>query len=81
MCIKWLERDIERLNGNSNFLIGAIEKLSLIPALVGLYIAYEKITDQDPIDNTADLFEPKSTELFLTAFILGIYSGAFLSKR
>jgi len=39
---EWVEIEIGRIENHINFLVGAIEKLGVIPSVVTLYFAYER---------------------------------------
>ena len=62
----------ERLASRIGFLVGAIDKLGIIPAVVALYLTYAKTLDDA---NLAKVPYP------LLGFITGIYIGCFLVKH
>lgn len=62
----------ERLISRIGFLIGAIDKLGIIPAVVALYLTYAKTLDDA---NLSEVPYP------LLGFFAGIYVGCFLVKH
>ncbi|UXH99936.1 hypothetical protein [Photobacterium sp. TY1-4] len=69
--LRRLNFERERLRSRVGFLIGAIDKLGLFPAILALYLTYVKTTNDISLDNIP---------YPLLSFIVGIYVGCFLVK-
>ncbi len=67
-----LKFERERLISRVGFLVGAIDKLGMVPAIVALYLTYAKTLDDA---NLAKVPYP------LLGFFAGIYVGCFLVKH
>ena len=70
--IRRLSYDIERVKGRLGFLVGAIEKLGIIPYCITLYFAFI---------NFLDKHENNTTYIYALAFLFGLYSSAIVIIR
>lgn len=70
--IRRLSYDIERVKGRLGFLVGAIEKLGIIPYCITLYFAFI---------NFLDKHEKNTTYIYALAFLFGLYSSAIVIIR
>lgn len=70
--IRRLSYDIERVKGRLGFLVGAIEKLGIIPYCITLYFAFI---------NFLDKHENNTTYIYTLAFLFGLYSSAIVIIR
>ncbi|MEZ7186277.1 hypothetical protein NO991_00310 [Pseudoalteromonas sp. DY56-GL22] len=70
--IRRLSYDIERVKGRLGFLVGAIEKLGIIPYCITLYFAFI---------NFLDKHENNTTYIYALAFLFGLYSSSIVIIR
>lgn len=70
--LKRLEFERQRLTSRIGFIVGAVDKLGIIPAIIALYLTYAKTM------NDANLSKVPYPVL---GFISGIYVGCFLLKQ
>ncbi len=70
--IRRLTYDIERTKARMGFLVGAIEKLGIIPYCVTLYFAFR---------NFLEKHENDITYLYTLAFLFGLYGGVIIISR
>lgn len=71
--VKYLFKErIEFLRSRVGFLVGAIDKLGLIPALVALYISYSKFVEENS--------EAVEWSPYILGFVSGIYIGALCAR-
>lgn len=70
--IRRLSYDIERVKGRLGFLVGAIEKLGIIPYCITLYFAFI---------NFFDKHENNTTYIYALAFLFGLYSSSIVIIR
>ncbi|WEM43897.1 hypothetical protein PTW35_09015 [Photobacterium sp. DA100] len=67
-----LKFERERLNARIGFLIGAIDKLGLLPAVIALYFTYVKAMNDKSLD---------TIPYPILSFIVGIYIGCIIVKK
>lgn len=71
MARERLEYEKSQLEKRIGFLIGVLEKLGIVPAVIALYIGYAKAMKDPQLENVPE---------FALAAIAGLYLGAFLVK-
>lgn len=67
--IRRLNYDIERTKGRIGFLVGAIEKLGIIPYCITLYFAFSNFFDKN---------EGSTIYIYALAFLFGLYGGVIV---
>ncbi len=67
-----LEFESNKLNSRVCFLVGALDKVGIIPGLIALYFAFIEGTGESNFNNIPDV---------ILTFLVGLYAGAFISRR
>jgi len=62
----------EIMSSRLKFLLGAIDKLGIFPAILAFYLTVAKVVEDQAI--------PNSWIVYISAFFLGLYIGAFFIK-
>jgi len=70
--IRRLTYDIERTKGRMGFLVGAIEKLGIIPYCITLYFALSNFLDKN---------EGSTIYIYALAFLFGLYGGVIVTLK
>lgn len=67
-----IEYEIEKLNSRLGFLVGALEKLGIIPAVIALYLSLSKALGSNQFSGLP---------IYVFAFVFGLYIGAVVISR
>lgn len=72
LAIQRMEFELQKIQSRTGFLVGAMDKLGIIPAIIALYISIEKILDQQMFGYL---------HLLAISFIIGIYLGVIAISK
>lgn len=71
-CVKAIfEERIRFLESRVGFLVGVVDKLGIVPAIIMLYLAYVKTSGSEEIFNSSPL---------IIGFVSGVYLGAITAR-
>lgn len=73
-----IDRDIESMQNRLRFLIGAFDKLGIIPAILGLYLTHTEILKESIIPNFNESVLEGNISFYIACFIMGVYLGAIV---
>lgn len=76
-----INQDIVNLQNRSRLLVGALDKLGIVPALFALYLTTTQNFKGDSSLSVEDTLLGANISFYIIMFIIGVYLGAFLATN